>query len=507
MIEAKLADGRVLRFPDGTDRSIIQETVKRVLKETVPSRTTEGMGTLESTAKLIESGLRQGFGSVVGIPRMLTESAGEMSPGSRARAIRGSISPEQKQQAIAKAEADRAAIAAWGRRNLLSDVEARQNMVRSTGMPETLPTEASGRIVQAGARGAGAGMVMGPAGLGYGALSGAAGQGVRETGAPEWAATATEFAAPVVAGGLMAALRPRPRPPTVNQLEQMGQRAYADAESAGLVISRPSMERMAASIRRDAMAEGLDPTLHPRATAALNRIDQFLQEPPLTLQRVDTLRQVLRAAGDSTVRSERRLASRMVSRLDEHIENLPQADVLAGNAGQATAALRRARDLWSRMRKAETIEDAVQRGTRIAASTNSGGNVQNAIRQKIRQILDSPRRARGFTAAERRLMETVVRGSRVENLLRLLGRMSPQSNMLLSALSGGGAIYTANPLLLAPPAIGIGAKALGNVVTRRHARLLDEMIRSGGQQMPRPPFVPPSTPGLLGGMYGGYINE
>ncbi len=50
-IEAQLADGRVLEFPDGTDPAVVQSTVKRVIAEgqaaqqpAIPQEDREGFG-------------------------------------------------------------------------------------------------------------------------------------------------------------------------------------------------------------------------------------------------------------------------------------------------------------------------------------------------------------------------------------------------------------------------------------------------------------------------------
>jgi hypothetical protein len=37
-IEAQLADGRILEFPDGTDPSVIQATVKRIVAQSAPPK-------------------------------------------------------------------------------------------------------------------------------------------------------------------------------------------------------------------------------------------------------------------------------------------------------------------------------------------------------------------------------------------------------------------------------------------------------------------------------------
>ncbi len=77
-IEAELADGRILEFPDGTDPSVIQATVKRLMGAPPVAPPTER--TYGEAAKDIGAGLVSGAGSLVGLPGQLYGLAtGDMS--------------------------------------------------------------------------------------------------------------------------------------------------------------------------------------------------------------------------------------------------------------------------------------------------------------------------------------------------------------------------------------------------------------------------------------------
>lgn len=69
-IEAQLADGRVLEFPDGTDPSVIQNTVKRMLAPAAPSEAAKKR-TFGEAATDIGAGLVSGAGSLVQLPGQL----------------------------------------------------------------------------------------------------------------------------------------------------------------------------------------------------------------------------------------------------------------------------------------------------------------------------------------------------------------------------------------------------------------------------------------------------
>jgi hypothetical protein len=63
-IEAQLADGRILEFPDGTDPSVIQATVKRIVAQSSgPKQSTIGSELVRGAKQALSSG-RTGFGSI-----------------------------------------------------------------------------------------------------------------------------------------------------------------------------------------------------------------------------------------------------------------------------------------------------------------------------------------------------------------------------------------------------------------------------------------------------------
>ena len=47
-IEAELADGRILEFPDGTDPKVIQDAVKRLIDNPLSGVTTEKLKAIQS---------------------------------------------------------------------------------------------------------------------------------------------------------------------------------------------------------------------------------------------------------------------------------------------------------------------------------------------------------------------------------------------------------------------------------------------------------------------------
>lgn len=125
------------------------------------------------------------------------------------------------------------------------------------------------------------------------------------------------------------------------------------------------------------------------------------------------------------------------------------------------------------------LDTAIEKAERRAASTGSGGNLDNAIRQNVRGILDNPRKSRGLTDAERQAAERVVRGGPVQNTLRLAGKLSPQGNGLMAALGIGGTMV--NPAIGGLALGGMAAKSTADRMTRKNVERLSQVIRAGGK--------------------------
>jgi hypothetical protein len=85
-----------------------------------------------------------------------------------------------------------------------------------------------------------------------------------------------------------------------------------------------------------------------------------------------------------------------------------------------------------------------------------------------------------FTEDERGAVRELVKGTLAGNIMRGVGKLSPQGSGLMSALGIGGAV--ANPLAAIPFALGAAAKPIGDKMTENSARRLGELIRAGGSK-------------------------
>jgi len=266
--------------------------------------------------------------------------------------------------------------------------------------------------------------------------------------------------------------------PSLADLKNKAQQGFDAAEAAGVIVGPQGMQRLATDTVGDLAEFGYHPSLQPKIGTVLSEMER-LANTNTTYKGMETLRKMVGQVAGSNDAAERSMAMRIMGRLDDYMGNLPADDVITGNAAQAAAGIKQGRENWARMRRGEMVDGAMIKAERRAASTGTGGNLENTYRQNTRQILDNPRRSRGMTDAEKEMAEKVVRGTPTQDALRLVGRLSPTTGGL-SAMMNVGATAV-NPYLAIPGGIGIVAKALAERETKKNVEALSEMIRTGGQ--------------------------
>lgn len=265
--------------------------------------------------------------------------------------------------------------------------------------------------------------------------------------------------------------------PEIDDLYAIKDAAYKAVDNVGARYDAAAVDDMATEMLKRAGADDINPDIHPKAFALLARVQNSPREMSLT--QLDQLRQQVRRdliAGD---KGEAHFGEMFINVIDDFIESTPPARVAPGVAGDAAnAAILAARKAHSILRKSETLEDALNMARLRAASSGSGGNIDNSIRQELRKIITSDKKSRGFTKAELEAMEgIVVGGGKMQDVLRLIGKLSPSGNGLMAALGLGATI--ANPLAAAAPAAGLVAKTLSDRATGQGVNALTGMVRNG----------------------------
>jgi hypothetical protein len=272
--------------------------------------------------------------------------------------------------------------------------------------------------------------------------------------------------------------------PTLEELKAQAADSYKRADEAGIIVSENSAKGLKTRIVSIAKKEGIDPDLHPDASAALNRI--IKSEGDLTLSQVETLRKIASDAKGSLKPADSRIAAKIVDELDGYLDNLSESDVVAGTP-QKAQALKEARAMYTRVKRSETIARLMDRAETKAGAHYTQAGMEHAIRGEFKTLALNDKELRRFSKAEQEAIKNIARGGKWENSLRNLGKFDPSSGGMASFMStllaGGGAIATGGASLALPAAAYLAKRKATKMASAKVAEL-DEMVRRG---------EPPST--------------
>ena len=306
-----------------------------------------------------------------------------------------------------------------------------------------------------------------------------------ETGSP-LAATA----AGVAAGGATG-LRPRriEPVPTTEELGQQAMRAYQRASEAGVVVKPESVQEFSERLAKKIAQEGYRPRLQPQIAAVL---DEIATEgaTPSTLDQLDSLRQVIKIpAGDFSNKSQQRLANMMVREFDNFVENLGGKDLLAGDADRAVSALKEARQVYARNRKADFLEEVINKAD-LSSTQYTQSGMENALRVQFRALAKNKTKMAQFSKEEQDQIRKIVKGDTLQNTLRFIGKFAPTG--VVSSLPTAGAAFASPYLAAAVPAVTYPARQAAERMGMANIDALMNMVRMG-----RAPEVTQSRTGLV----------
>lgn len=293
--------------------------------------------------------------------------------------------------------------------------------------------------------------------------------------------------------GIARRARPAPQAPTLQDLRDEAEGIYA---------------------RRDAVQQGLDPQQRhgllaemesvgrpntplaarnvPRTNRFLDSMDDLPGAP--RPQDLHDFRRVMQndIMGSNPTLSppETRSAQMMTEAFDEYLRRIADDPATDPNLARGIQDTFEAGELYRRSEALETLTGEtglLTRASRRAATSGTGGNVLNAVRQNIRRILDNDNLRAGYTAEELQIMEDIVSGTRLENFLRRVGRLSPTTGglqLLTNIGAVGGAAALGSPsstaMAMAPFATGYVSQQAAEHMANRHTRTLLDTIANGG---------------------------
>lgn len=246
-------------------------------------------------------------------------------------------------------------------------------------------------------------------------------------------------------------------PVSLESLREGKNKAYDALENMAGEISPEGTQALASDLRNVVQNEMMIPELTPKSASIIGKINKFAEEGnPISIQQAEKIRQLT----NKSVLSSPDPAERMFG----HIINDKLDDAYRFSHPEAYAAAQEARAANSRFKGTENFTTVIDKAEKQAAAANSGQNVDNAMRQQVKSLLNS-KKASFYTPEQRQAMEEFVQGGDVKNLARKTGNFLNGIGTLASAVGGG---------LSGGPLGGVGAaaasQALGGAVKKVAAR-------------------------------------
>lgn len=292
--------------------------------------------------------------------------------------------------------------------------------------------------------------------------------------------------------GWAGALKTREAPaPTEEMLANASKSGYDSARSSPFTLKSGAVSDWAAATQAKLENEGRLAEFAPDTHAVLDKLQNAPEGSVATGGNLISAREALREASRNfTNPREKGAAEIAIRELDGFIKRPPEAAVLDGSAANFAKAAEDARGNYAAKKRSELLSQALEYADQNASAANSGANVGNAERAKLRQIYQSDRKSAGFTDGELAQTDKIIRGTPLANAARTGG----------NALGGGGGLGAAVIAALAAaatahvggigalaPVVGYGLKKYSDRLGQKEIEFLQQMVRRRsplGESMP-----------------------
>jgi hypothetical protein len=295
--------------------------------------------------------------------------------------------------------------------------------------------------------------------------------------------------------------------PSADDLQVMKRDAYQAADGLGAKYSPKAYDGLVAKTEAAIKFGNISPIRHPKAWSFVEDMrkrasSQYQQG--LTLTELDQLRQeVRRDLLQSSDLSERHFGGLIIDEIDDFVAKSSAGDMLAGSGPAASQAITAARELNTRWRKTELIDDALYAADLKSAAAS--GDTNGAVRRAFNSILLNKKRRMAFSAAEISQMEKIVKAPKGEDALRLIGRMSGDTG--LKALVHGLVAAHLGPLYAVVPVAAAMAKSAAGGRTLKKAAEMRANVARGNPTVAPPLLTADDITPMAAVAYGAAANS
>lgn len=279
-------------------------------------------------------------------------------------------------------------------------------------------------------------------------------------------------------GGVKAASKEAAVVPTIEDLKEASAAGYQHPEVKSLALKPSAVQNWKDRLTVAMNEEGFDDVLAPKTFGVMKGLENSPYGGFVSGQNLNTLRKKLGRVAGSSDPVERAAASKAMESLDGFVSQIPPDAVLHGNPGKVSSIFADARGNWAAAKRSEQVDAALGRAALQAESAGSGMNLDNATRQRIKDILANPKRLRGFSKEEIAQMRRIVAGRPISNAARRAGNMLGGGGGLGATVAASAGAAKAGGVGALAPVVGYALKRVSAATTAADAAKLQELIRS-----------------------------
>lgn len=506
MVDVRLPDGRVARFPDDMAREEIRSIIQQKFPDTqsAPPPPTQSVappdtngsggnwladtaGRLGQSAGSMFTGIGQGLtlgaydelASLLGTPVKAAENL--MTGQDQINGLgdvggflgRSFMDARQGQQALVDQAYDQAPIAAAG-----GDIAGALGLGLLSG-GANLISVANPTVAGMAGRGALEGGIQG----GFSGFNSAEDDSLRGRLSAAAQGSAVGAALGAVTGGISGrgmSTAQRAAVPEAQELAEQAGALYDAARRSGVQASPAASKGVADAIEGIAAAEnvrlpsGKVNQTYPKIAGVLNVFEEY-RGLPLDVGQMQSIRRNLQDAAKSLDPGERRIASIMLGEFDDFAEGV-------------APELAEASSLYWRAKTGELIDEAIDlAGNRASQYSQSG--MENALRTQFRQLNAKiiKGQIKGIVPELKEQIALVAEGGPIENFARSVGKFSVRGpvSAIPSVLAGSGGAALGGPVgaALAAGAVAVPGeigRRVAEAGTVRNAELASLIARNGG---------------------------
>lgn len=269
----------------------------------------------------------------------------------------------------------------------------------------------------------------------------------------------------------------------VDEIKAASRAGYTHPDVAAVQIKPQAVDNLAVAIENDLANQGFRPNNQKQVFDTLSGLKGA--PGPVSVADLDSARKAFghlakEVDGVGVPTATAVAAKDAIRKIDDFLPSLNQADLLAGDAARANEILDTARKNWGAAKRAEKVQTTLANAELNAASANSGGNLQNSIKQAFKPMLkNNAAKAVGYNADELKALNDIVRGTLTGSAARAAGNLLGGGGGL-GMLASGAVGYEAGgaPGAIAAGLAGRGLKKIGDRSTLNAVAKLDRLLRS-----------------------------